>query len=514
MITDKKFLIIAGCVILVMLLLVGLAFCQKSDDDFSSLDLLGDGEGDGDESTVGYYRIVLSGECSSEVADAARALEAEIESLTGIDCGVTYDTCDIPNRTDAVEILIGNTNRNSSAVALEGLRAYDYVCKWIDGSLVIGGLSNSATLLALERFVDEVLPYANASELMSADLSFTYHHDYDVDSIKLCGFEISDYSIVCGDETLEFARALANTATQKSGYYIDVRRGTPCENAKEIAFVIDGSADGAAHISYDGEDVIIKAADAYGASVALAKLCSELFGSVAESVDVAISSQITCPYAAPEISVMNVLSELEAVENIIPLMNDALTYIKENSPDVIAFGNINPTLFDTLMLGLPSDYKAAVRSGSGENITVVVYSVQTVSVTCDVTEIDGLSVIKMSVTHNLSGESYESLLVAGSASAATGLSDVIAHNVSDIDNAVVTLMLGDTASDFSVDGLLVKYNDTVYLASSDYKTAIMHGELVTSTSVQLTRNELRSVAFVSVTFCKTYCGDYLKNIQQ
>ena len=522
MITDKKFLIIASCVVLALLLLVGFALLQKSDDDFSALDVLEGGNEDGgsedDNSAVGYYRIILSGSCSSEVADAARELETAIEELTGIDCGVTYDMKDVPDRTDAVEILIGNTRRNSSAIALEGLRAEDYVCKWIDGSLVIGGLSNSATLRALERFTNEALPYATSAELMSSELAFSYYHDYEIDSIKLCGFEISDYSIICSEETLEFARLLADGVAQKGGYYLDVKQGTPIEFVKEIVFVIDKAIDDAAYIGYDGEDIKIKAKDAYGASVAFSKLYSDIFGGNEDKVSVSIPSQTAYHYVAPDISVMNVISKITMEESSLPAINDAIARIKSRSPDVVIFGNIKSAVLDMLMYGLSSDYVRIVPSGASGDITAVLYRAQTVCVTLDTAEESGLSVARMRVEHNLSGEKYESLIIAGNSSVSVDeLTNIVERNVSKTNSDFVTLMLRENknyASGFTAAELITKYNSGTPLYNSEYRTMVLCGEMITFDSSTPAYNNSKTAVFVSVTFGKMYCDDYLKNIQQ
>lgn len=517
MITDKKFLIISGCVILAVLLVIGLGFCHKSDDDFSALDLLGDSNENHDV-TVGYYRIVLSGACSSEVADAARELETAIEEITGVDCGVTYDSKEAPNRTDAVEILIGNTTRNSSAIALEGLRTNDYVCKWINGSLVIGGLSNSATFASLERFINEVLPSATPSELMTPELAFSYYHDYGIDSIKLCGFEISDYSVVCNAETLEYARILADSVAQSAGYYLELRQGTPRDLLKEIVFVTDETADGAAYVECNGEDVIIKAKDTFGVSIAFAELYGKLFGGISQSVDVSLPTQTTYPYSSPNIRVLGVLSEIGISEDNLAAINDAISYIKQNAADVVAFGNIDPDVLDMIMLSLPSEYKIAVELDLGKDVMAVIYREGTVSADLEKTEVDGLALIKLDIRHELSGEKYQSLIVSGVSSVnAAEVSSTIAQNVSDVNNTFVLLTLPESesyASGFEVPNMTEKYNSPIYVGAVVRRVALLHGENINSGTVSADSNNLGTAVFISVTLDKPYCDAYLKNIKQ
>ena len=517
MITDKKFLIISGCVILAVLLVIGFGFFHKSDDDFSALDLLGDSNENHDV-TVGYYRIVLSGACSSEVADAARELETAIEEITGVDCGVTYDSREAPNRTDAVEILIGNTTRNSSAIALEGLRTNDYVCKWINGSLVIGGLSNSATFAALERFTNEVLPSATPSELMTPELEFSYYHDYGIDSIKLCGFEISDYSVVCNAETLEYARILADSVAQRAGRHLEVRQGAPRELVKEITLVTDETVDGAAYVECNGEDVMIKAKDTYGVSIAFAELYEKLFGGISQSVDVSLPAQTTYSYNAPHVRVLSVLSEIGISEDNLSAINGAISYIKRNAADVVAFGNINPDVLDMIMLGLPSEYKIAVELDLGKGVMAVIYREGTVSVNLEKTEVDGLAVLKLDMKHEFSGEIYQSLILSGTSTvSAAELSSVIAQNVRDVNNTLVLLTLPESesfASGFEVTNMTEKYNSPIYMRAGVRRAALLHGENIKSGTVSADSNNLGTAVFFSVTLDKSYCDAYLKNVKQ
>ena len=160
-----------------VLILCSFVLCGCFDDHSSddAFDLLSSMKGDGykneDNSTKDtfipkYYRVVIPSDCSPEVASLGRTASDRIEEITGIESGLVYDGEAYAYREDAFEVLIGKTERNSTLAAFDELKRDDYVCRYSEGALVIGGISDAATLTALERFVNEILPSASAQSLM------------------------------------------------------------------------------------------------------------------------------------------------------------------------------------------------------------------------------------------------------------------------------------------------------------------------------------------------------------
>lgn len=521
MIIDKKVIIIAIAAILVVLALIGVALLGKdSEDDISALDILEDNEPDEEDEEEPiipskYYRIVLASNSEPEIADLAYELESAIEQYTGFDCGVVYDTQNSPERTDLIEILIGKTNRNSGAIALEGLRADDYVCKWIDGSLIIGGLSNSATLTALERFIAEILPYATAESLMSEDLEFSYRHDYEVDSIKLCGFYISAYSIVCSDQTFEYARVLKEGIAAHGGYDLDLAVRSAREGVKEIVIFTDISLGDCAYAAYDGEDVVIKARDLYGLSVAFESFYNELLCGDTDKVSVTLSEQIAYPYISPDISVMSIIGDIKAIESNLTLINNIISKIKSTMPDVVVLGKAESGIAEMLMFGLPSDYVYKKVTLPGGRDLAILYHVHTVSVTIEDSKENDMSVVQMNVKHIASEEEYQAIIVmGGTAISVDAVCDVLADNVSDVKNTLVILLPlenNGNMSEFSQMGFLAKYNSCLNVGNSDCRTAILHGKTVTCGSINVEYNNSRTVAFINIAFGK-FCCESAQNI--
>ena len=516
MIIDKKVLIIAIAAIVVVLALIGVALLGNNDngDDMSALDILGDDEPDEEDEEdqivpSKYYRIVIASNSEPEIADKAYELEIAIEQYTGFECGVVHDTQISPERTDLVEILIGKTNRNAGAVALEGVRVDDYVCKWIDGSLIIGGLSNSATLTALERFIEEILPYATAECLMSEELEFSYRHDYKVDSMKLCGFYISSYSIVCSDQAFDYARILKEGIAAHGGYDLDLAVRSVREGVKEIVIFTDSSLGDCAYAAYDGEDVVIKARDLYGLSVAFESFYNELLCGDTDKVSVTLSEQIAYPYVSPNISVMSMIGNIRAEENSLALVNDIISKIKTNVPDVVVLGKSESGISEMIALGLPPGYAyKRITLASGGDLAIL-YRIRTVDVTVEDSKENGMSVVQMRVKHIASDEEYQAIILAGgSVIGVDAAYDVLFENVIDVKKTLAVVLPLENNSNLSKlaqMGLLTKYNSCLSIGNSDYRTAILHGATVTCGSIDVEYHNSRNLAFVTTTLGKLCC---------
>lgn len=119
-----------------------------------------------------HLYVVIPKLCSSELSTKAREFVDLLGKQTGLLTTLKYDN-ELPNSPEgACEILLGNTDRLASKNAKSELKQNEYICRWDDGSLVLCGGSDEATLVAIERFIAEDLPYANQYSLMSDELAF------------------------------------------------------------------------------------------------------------------------------------------------------------------------------------------------------------------------------------------------------------------------------------------------------------------------------------------------------
>lgn len=182
---------------------------------------------DGDSGkAVSEYRIVIGSDATAEVIDAARTLCESIEKQTSVLTYTVYDGEYYDSREGTVEVLIGMTARDASRKLLFGMRSKDYTCREIDGSVVIGGKSPEATLLAIERFSSEILPVSDCRRLIPSGGGFDFRGSYPISRLKLNGMELDEYDIVIENteskNLVDIAYRLRRSIADSTGYWLDV----------------------------------------------------------------------------------------------------------------------------------------------------------------------------------------------------------------------------------------------------------------------------------------------------
>ena len=155
--------------------LVNLLSCSYNsssniDDVFSQL-IINDSETEG-EAFAEHIYVIISNGCSGELSLKARELTNLISEKTGILTSLKYDNELTVIPVGSCEIALGNTNRLVSDNALDVLRYGEYLCRWDDGTLVICGRSDFDTTVAIDRFIDEILPICSKYSLMPAEAHF------------------------------------------------------------------------------------------------------------------------------------------------------------------------------------------------------------------------------------------------------------------------------------------------------------------------------------------------------
>lgn len=228
-----------ACFLLILGLLVSVSSCanKKSNSSseieelFSRLEITTDKESDGEAETekpdfAEHVYVIIPSGCSGELSIKANALTEKIRQDVGILASLKYDDELAESPKGSCEILIGNTNRLASKNAEEELKTNDYLCRWDNGALVICGKSDSATLVAIDKFISDILPTASRYSLMHADAHFELFNDYEIENITLNGYDLYDYVLVYDSEQKsnerEMAEALRDFINVKSGYLLDV----------------------------------------------------------------------------------------------------------------------------------------------------------------------------------------------------------------------------------------------------------------------------------------------------
>lgn len=251
LITDKKKFILKRllvCLLIVSLSLIVLSSCNK-DKDGDLYEKIFSSENGEEVKNLAFdkYILVLPSDCSAEIYGGASALGERIEEKTAADTELIYDVETRKAEKGECEIIIGNTSRRESAEYLKSFKIDDFGYAYRDGVILIGGISDSAVLSAIDRFTSDVMVYADEEILMNHDAELFQSGKYDLEKATLCGFELWDYSIVYprNDTVARLgAYRLRDAISESSGYYLAVRAENEVEADERAIRIGDTSLAG------------------------------------------------------------------------------------------------------------------------------------------------------------------------------------------------------------------------------------------------------------------------------
>ncbi len=176
------------------------------------------------------YKVIRSAQASNSIVTAAvelkKTLSESVESVTiGDDWYKTGDT--LP--TEALEILVGETNRTESVEMKAGLLEDDFAVKYYPESrrIVILGGSDEATVKAISYFLE----FCFKNGEIESSLSFLSAGQYAVTECILNGSPIADYSLVIPDK----ADADEKYAAELITYTVAEKTGVKLETVKKSA---------------------------------------------------------------------------------------------------------------------------------------------------------------------------------------------------------------------------------------------------------------------------------------
>lgn len=150
--------------------------------------------------------VILRGEFYVKNSETALAMQYVKDALSAVYKKIPNLSTDAETKlgqTQRTEILIGDTNRESSQEALKDLGINDYVYTVNSQKQVtICGGTPAATLEAAKKFCIDVLGYnpitktvAEADILVTNGASYTYKDNYPYQNATLCGVALSDITI-------------------------------------------------------------------------------------------------------------------------------------------------------------------------------------------------------------------------------------------------------------------------------------------------------------------------------
>ena len=166
------------------------------------------------------YKVIRSSKASNSIVTAAVELKKAISEVAAdITIGDDWYKTGDALPAEALEILVGETNRPESVGMKEGLLENDYVVKYYPESrrIVLLGGSDEATVKAVSYFLE----FCVKNGEIESSLSFLSAGQYAVTECILNGAPISEYSLVVpnlpDDDEDYAAELIANAVAERTG---------------------------------------------------------------------------------------------------------------------------------------------------------------------------------------------------------------------------------------------------------------------------------------------------------
>lgn len=515
MIIGKRLLALLICLVLCTALLIS---CGKdtSSDALSRLETLGGA----DAQSFDEYRIIISPSCTENVAACARELSDAISGKTGNKCVTLFDNSASAATDECFTVLLGNTAFDETKNAFVGLRRDDYVCKLYDNTLVLGGRSDSATACAVDKYIDEILPECEPTEIFCDGGEFEYHCDYGISELLLCGFELDKYVFVCGNNraSYDLTRSLREIIADRCGYYPDILCESKKSERREISVLIDDGLSSLAKIEYDGEDVSVTSDSIYGLSVASEKLYGMLFdGAVNGKVSMDIPYTMSYTYVAPRIELLNVVSDIPLNSNGILMAQELATIISNSGGDVVTFGApMDIDLLNPLKNALDSRYHFLNITLSDGSILPLILDTSEYSVDKDDwSDSNGLVRRELSLAHRTGGHKFTvvSFFVADGAVDCAGTVKSAFENTDDARIAVFASSTRTDTFDVVENGISVEYNSLISAGELRSRYGVFCStHLLECSEANVDTSSLKDTCLVNIGVEKRYCDAFFELI--
>ncbi|MBO5938127.1 MAG: hypothetical protein J6Q82_01330 [Clostridia bacterium] len=338
MTTVKLHLKTTALLLALLFLPFSLYSCQTKNTDlpFELLDV----EESSAEKPLNLYRIVIPSTCSAHLFDAAKELGERLTEQTTIPSEVVYDTESVKATENTVELLLGNCDHPISRRTLSELRSDDFLCQANKDTVILGGVTESATLQALDRYYDELFIYATAYSLLPTSASFFHRAEYSIKSITVNGFDLFEYTIVYDDKSnlAPFAEILQESLHTDGGYALELCTADEFRgDRKQIYLTVDeNEASDAFRILSNEHGITLCAADLFGLSVAI-RHWNSLLLTPREDGHVRVVTEakeiIQYPYTVHEIATLSLeesssdLSQLTTLNQTVGRMRPSIVFL-------------------------------------------------------------------------------------------------------------------------------------------------------------------------------------------
>lgn len=249
------------------------------------------------------YKLIRSEKASKTVTDAFTKLRTALNDTFGVKITLG-DDFEKPGADPAsrhpYEIIVGNTNREESTAALDGIGYSDSVIAVIGTRLVISGGSDDAVAKAVDLFIEK---YVTGSSLsLPSNLRETAVAEYAKSGVTLDGVPLSDYVIVYGSSYSDYAKVFADRVGKLTGVRFELL-GDKAEVTEREIVIGSTSRSGYAkdygpddfHISVNGKSIHIIAPN----KTAIGMACAELAQMLSDEKTSYTLSELDFKYTLP-----------------------------------------------------------------------------------------------------------------------------------------------------------------------------------------------------------------------
>ncbi len=184
------------------------------------------------------YTVVRPELCSDKAIKAAVSIVSALEEATGASVKIKEDFLMEGTAPEQYEILVGQTNREESAKALDSIKYNDYTVV-IDGSkLVINAYTDEKLIEAVDHVLSFIKGKTDGNVVFTDADQKTVRAEYANETVKIAGIDVKGYSIVVPKSTGSFMKA-SGEALQKQildacGIYLPIIIDTAAPTEKEI----------------------------------------------------------------------------------------------------------------------------------------------------------------------------------------------------------------------------------------------------------------------------------------
>lgn len=285
MITDnRRIRLISLALALIILFSMSLVAC-KSESSFG-FNTVGEMLGTAETEAVMECEVVYPKGSSADVVMAARELADLLADQT--EMRVTSHRYESKYDPEKLYVVIGRVSDDVTEYWYDGMREKDYVCRVYKNTVAIGGMTDGATLEAIQRFVDEILPAAEYGYIADEGVLFEFTGNYDTDTennadtktdaVILNGCGLGEYNVVYTHVSLmDLAKHIGEGIEKKTKYTLDISVCDPRDSAREIIVRINEEIGPLKYRIYNyGDDIFVESDSIFGVSLAIEKFLERI----------------------------------------------------------------------------------------------------------------------------------------------------------------------------------------------------------------------------------------------